>query len=67
MFAGVFYLFNRIARLDNLVGDSSFTFKNRNGQAAAIAEYAKPVIKLFTIQLLGDGKLIESRFVNCSN
>lgn len=61
MFAFVFFLFNRIARMDNLVGTSSKLFKDRSGQAAKLAEYAKPVLQLFSIKEIGESDNIINR------
>ena len=49
LYAFMFFLMNRIARLDNLTGESKWSFKQRNGQAAKMAEYSKPIIKLLSL------------------
>ena len=59
----MFFLMNRIARLDNLAGDSKWSFKQRNGQAAKMAEYSKPIIKLLSFADDGDIDSTVRRFL----
>ena len=47
--------------MDNLVGTSSKLFKDRSGEAAKLAEYAKPVLQIFSIKQIGDSAEIINR------
>jgi len=48
--------------MDNLVGTSSKLFKDRSGEAAKLAEYAKPVLQLFSVKQIGDSANIINRY-----
>lgn len=49
--------------MDNLVGTSSKLFKDRSGEAAKLAEYSKPVLKLFSVKQIGESSDIINRYV----
>ena len=48
--------------MDNPVGTSSKLFKDRSGEAAKLAEYAKPVLQLFSVKQIGDSAKIINRY-----
>ena len=48
--------------MDNLVGTSSKLFKDRSGEAAKLAEYAKPVLQIFSVKQIGDSANIINRY-----
>jgi len=54
VYAVVFFLFNRIARTDNIAGESSYRFRSTSGDAGKLADYAKVVIQSLTIRQRGD-------------
>ena len=50
--------------MDNLVGTSSKLFADRSGQAAKLAEYAKPVIQIFSVKQIGNSSEIINRYLS---
>ena len=59
VYAVVFFLFNRIARTDNIAGESTYRFKSTSGQAGKLADYAKIVIQTLTVRQDGDPEQVE--------
>lgn len=57
-FAGIFFLLNRVGRVDNMIGQSSYNFKSLNGRAAKLTEYAKLPIQYLTVFQVGDESAI---------
>jgi hypothetical protein len=63
VYSVVFFLFNRIARTDNIVGQSTHRFTSTSGQAGKLAEYAKVVIQSLTVKQTGEAKHVDQLYV----